>query len=134
MKRHTFDKNITVYCIRATSFPEGILQSHQTLHSKMPYSHERKYFGISRPENGPIVYRAAASELTPGELDDKGLEKFTIRKGGYASLAIKDYMEDIAAIDAAFRELLSQPNIDPDGYCLEWYVSNNEVWCMVPLK
>ena len=134
MDRYTFDKDIAVYCVRATSFPEGILQSHQTLHSKMPYSDERKYFGISRPETGPIVYKAAASELTPGELGDKGLEKFIVRKGEYLTVALKDYLKDVAVIGKTFQQLLSQPDIDPNGYCLEWYVSNSEVWCMVPLK
>lgn len=134
MERYTFNKDITVYCIRATSFPEGILRSHQTLHSKMQYSDERKYFGISRPENGPIAYRAAASELTPGELGDKGLEKFIVRKGEYVTVAIKDYLKDVTVIGKTFQQLLSQPDIDPNGYCLEWYVSSSEVWCMVPLK
>ena len=51
----------------AKSFPEGILEAHQTLHALVPYSQNRKYFGISRPENGNIVYKAAAEELIEGE-------------------------------------------------------------------
>jgi hypothetical protein len=38
------------------------------------------------------------------------------------------------AIDRAFKELLEQPNLDPQGYCVEWYSSNEEsVKCMIRL-
>jgi hypothetical protein len=30
--------------------------------------------------------------------------------------------------------LLTQPNIDPNGYCLEWYLNGKDVRCMVRLK
>jgi hypothetical protein len=63
METIILDKDIKVFYVTASTFPEGILAAHQTLHAKIPYSTERKYFGISRPENnGKIVYRAAAEK------------------------------------------------------------------------
>ena len=29
--------------------------------------------------------------------------------------------------------LISQPDIDPNGYCLEWYLNDMDVRCMVRL-
>ena len=57
----TIARHIGVLCITATSFPSGIMDAHQKQHELIPYTTERKYFGISRPENGGIVYKAAAA-------------------------------------------------------------------------
>ena len=36
----------------------------------------------------------------------------------------------------AFEKLISYPNIDTSGYCIEWYYNDNDVKCMItfPLK
>jgi len=42
-------------------------------------------------------------------------------------------MKDLQSIGKAFHELISQPEIDPNGYCLEWYLNQSDVRCMVRL-
>ncbi|MEO6638588.1 MAG: hypothetical protein ABIN25_09935 [Ginsengibacter sp.] len=59
----------------ADSFPEGIMAAHKKLHSLVPFSTQRKYFGLSRPENGTIMYKASAEEMEEGEA-----EKFECKK------------------------------------------------------
>ncbi|HTF02906.1 MAG TPA: transcriptional regulator, partial [Bacteroidia bacterium] len=118
-----------------TSFPEGILAAHQQLHALVPFSAQRRYFGISHPiENGKIVYKAAAEETSADEAKTLNLEAFTIRSGKYISLVIADYMTNPAHISEAFQQLLAHPGIDPNGYCLEWYLNEKDVRCMVGLK
>ncbi|MDB4925315.1 transcriptional regulator [Mucilaginibacter sp.] len=134
METTTLDKDIKVCYITAASFPDGILAAHQKLHSLIPFSTNRKYFGVSRPENGPIVYRAAAEELEPGEAEKLNLDTLILKKGNYISLTVHDYMRDIPAIDRTFKQLLSQPNLDPQGYCVEWYLSDKDVKCMIRLN
>jgi hypothetical protein len=63
MEKFMLNNNIKVFCVTAKSFPYGVLEAHQTLHSLAPYTKERKYFGKSRPVNGVIVYKSAAEEL-----------------------------------------------------------------------
>jgi predicted transcriptional regulator YdeE len=124
--------DIEVFCIKAKSFPDGILAAHQTLHALVPFSEQRKYFGISRPENGGgIVYKAAAEELKKGELSSHGLEQFTIRKGEYIYIDIPDFMNKIEEIGKTFQQILKDPRIDPQGACIEWYVTKNDCKCMV---
>jgi len=67
METLLLDKDIKVFYITAKSFPDGISEAHQKLHSLIPFSKNRKYFGLSPPENehGTIIYRAADEELTP---------------------------------------------------------------------
>src|SRR5688572_15971980 len=122
METFELENNITVFCVTATSFPEGVLAAHEKLHSYISFSKDRYYFGISRPEGGGgIVYKAAASELEKNELARYGLEKFVIPKGRYLMRILHDYPNNLSAIRPMFDELLADDRIDPNGFCLEWY-------------
>jgi hypothetical protein len=46
---------------------------------------------------------------------------------------IKDFMNDIPAIDKTFHQLLEHPKLAPDGYCLEIYEGDKDVRCLIPL-
>jgi predicted transcriptional regulator YdeE len=135
MEKYRIDKDSTLMCVPATSFPDGVLAAHQQLHSLIPFSTQRKYYGISYGgTNGTIIYKAAAEELTEGEAAEKKLETFILKNGEYNSILIKNYMDDIPAIGKAFTKLLASPNLDPNGYCVEWYLNDRDVKCMVKLK
>ena len=134
METKTVNKGIKVFYVTATSFPDGIKQAHEKLHSLIPFSKDRRYFGISRPENGIIIYRAAAEELNDREAESLNLDTLILKKGNYISLTINNYMKDIPAIGEAFKLLLSNRDIDPQAYCVEWYLSDKDVKCMVRLK
>jgi predicted transcriptional regulator YdeE len=125
------DDDITAYCMKASSFPEGVQQAHQTLHALVPYDRNRKYFGISYPVDGQITYWAAAAELNEGELSKHGLETFVIKKGNYLFVDIKDFMQHIDQIGCTFKELIADERIDPKGACVEWYLDNITCRCMV---
>jgi len=133
METTILDQSADLLCITATSFPEGIQRAHEELHARVPFSENRKYFGISRPENGTIVYRAAAEQLEPGEAEQYQCEQLVLEKGNYISLTIHNYKKDLQRIAIAFEQLLSQKGIDPQGYCVEWYVNETDVTCMVRL-
>ena len=128
-----FDNDIKVLYVQATSFPDGILAAHQKLHGLIPYSTERKYFGISRPEDGVITYKAAAEELQSGESEKLNLDTLTLKKGNYACISVNDYMKDLQSIGNTFNQLLTLPNLDPQGYCVEWYINDKDVKCMIRL-
>lgn len=131
MKEYFLANDIEVFCVAAKSFPDGVLEAHQKLHSFIPFSTDRKYFGLSRAEKKIIIYKAAAGELISGELSKHNLEKFVIPKGKYHSIIIQNFMQNIPAIGKAFETILSHRNIDPNGICVEWYVNDKDVQCMV---
>jgi hypothetical protein len=132
MATFNLENDIVVFCVTATSFPDGVLAAHQKLHSYIPFSKQRDYFGISRPEGGRgIVYKAGATELDKNELSKHGLEKFLIPKGKYLMHVLHNYRNNLAAIGPAFDELLADFRIDPSGFCLEWYVDDNTLRCLV---
>src|SRR5580704_14537854 len=109
MKKIILDKDIAVFCVTARSFPDGILEAHEKLHALVPFSKERGYFGISRPEKGVIVYKAAAEEKTEGEAEKLGCEKFIIQRGQYIYQTIEDYRKDVQQIGKVFQKLTSEP-------------------------
>ena len=131
MEFFTLENDIAVFYISATSFPHGVLAAHQQLHSLVPYSTNRRYFGLSRSEEGVIHYKAATEETEAGEALKYGCETLTIPRGKYLSVRINDYMQDIPAIGKAFQEILTIPGYDPNGYCVEWYLNDTDVLCMV---
>lgn len=135
MEKTILEQDIKVFYVTATSFPQGIGEATQKLHSLFPFSKERKIFGLSRPENnGGIIYRAAAEEMFEGEAQKLKCETLIIPKGKYISILVRDFRKDVMSIDRAFQQLLKQPNLDPQGYCVEQYATDNEaVTCMIRL-
>lgn len=135
METISIEKDIKVFYVSAKSFPDGIMEAHRNLHSIVPFSNDRKYFGLSRPENNSgIVYRAATEEIQEGEAEKYNCESLIIKKGNYISKVISNYRENFQNIGVAFHQLLANPDIDPQGYCVEWYLNENDVNCMVRLK
>lgn len=135
METFTLNEDIQIMYMDASSFPEGILEAHQKLHSLIPFSNERRYFGLSRPEkDGTIRYKAAAEEMHSGEGEKLKCKTLVIKKGTYACIIVKDYVKYIHGIGLAFQRLITRPDIDPEGYCVEWYMNNTDVRCMVRLK
>jgi hypothetical protein len=135
METITIDKDISVFYIQASSFPAGVLEAHQALHAMVPQGGGRRYFGLSRPEGSManIVYKAAAEEMTAGEATTYGLDTIVLQSGRYVSITIRNFRADIPAIGNAFQQLLQQPGIDPQGYCVEQYINDSDVACMVRL-
>jgi hypothetical protein len=131
MENFILEQDIKVFCVTATSFPDGVKSAHEALHSLVLFSRERKYFGLSRPQNGVIIYKAAAEEKKSGEGQSLGCETLVIKSGKYICLTIVDFMNNIPAIGKAFQELLTNPDIDLEGYCVEWYFNEKDVKCMV---
>jgi len=135
MENFTLEKDIKVFCLEAKPFPEGIPAAYQKLQSLLQSAHGRRYFGISRPENGQIVYKAAAEEMEEGEAEKLNCEPFVIKGGQYISIVIIDYLKDVQEIGRVFQQLTAYPGIDPEGYCIEMYAYNDkDVRCMVRLK
>lgn len=134
MENINIDQNIKVFCIQAKSFPEGVLEAFQKMHSLIEFPPQRRNFGISRPENGKIVYRVASEELTKGDLEKHNLTAFVIPKGAYIGIEIKNFRNDLSAIKKAFDKLLTHPDIDKNGYCIENYKGIDDVFCMVRLE
>ena len=135
MKTITIENDIKVFYVTAKTFPDGIGEAIEKLHSLFPFSKERRIFGLSRPENNDgIIYRAAAEEMYDGEAEQLQYNTLIIPKGKYIALEVIDFRKDIMSIDRAFNKILNQPGLDPQGYCIEQYANDKDaVTCMIRL-
>jgi hypothetical protein len=137
MEKRIIEKDIPILYVNANSFPDGILAAFEKLHVHLPFSMEREFYGLSRPEydmNLDIVYKAAAELKTPDEPKKFGLNTMVISKGTYITETVYNFKNDITLIGKAFDKLRQHPDLDPQGYCVEWYLSNDkDVVCMVPI-
>lgn len=66
--------DIKVFYVTASSFPDGIKEAYEKLHAMLPSVKDRKFYGISYPQNGKIVYKAAVEEVSEGEANKYGCE------------------------------------------------------------
>jgi predicted transcriptional regulator YdeE len=132
MDTYIFENDITVYCLTATSFPAGVAAVYNQLHATYPPGNGRTYFGISYPDGkGSLVYKAAVRLNENDAQPSHPFAPFTIKKGTYNSSIIRNFMSDVQSIGRTFQQMIKDPNIDPNGYCLEMYLNPNDVVCMV---
>src|SRR4029077_17173652 len=100
METVILENDIKVFYVTAKSFPQGIGEAVNKLHSLFSFSKERKIFGLSRPENNVgIIYRAAAEEMYDGEAEKVQCKTLLIRKGKYIAIVVNDFRKDIMSID-----------------------------------
>jgi hypothetical protein len=129
------EKDVEVLCVAARSFPEGVKDAFDTLYNKFPSPGDRTFYGISyQGPDGHIVYKAAISLVEDKEAEKYQCETFLIKKGKYISETITDFMNNIPLIGLTFQNLLTDPRVNKEsGYCLERYINQNDVQCMVIL-
>ena len=125
------NNDIHVLCAKARSFPAGIMEAFSRIENADPAFCSRTFYGLSRGNSsGGIDYWAAVEQHEPGEKDKEGLATAVIKEGTYASIEVRNFREDTAAIGTAFRELLKHPQLDRNSFCVEIYENDNVV-CMV---
>lgn len=122
----------TILCVKAASFPDGIMDAFKELNQHLPADDHRIPYGISRPEkNGTIVYRAGVEESFPDEAAESDCESVMLKKGKYIFRRITEWQTKMEMIGNVFGVLLSDPRLDPSSPCVEIYQSQTELICMV---
>lgn len=122
------DRDITVFYIKANSFPDGIAEAQEKFYQLIPPDAGRTYFGVSGWEDDGVLYRAGA-EVKDGETTHLQYETLVLKKGNYMSILVRDYLENIHRIQEAFDSMFTNPDYDPFGYCIEWYLPEGKGGC-----
>lgn len=128
-------KDIQLWCVVATSFPQGVLRAHETLRALLPAQDERKFYGISCPNReGSIVYKAGVEHKADDKADLLKCESLVLKKGIYIGTVIQNFHSNVQQIGEVFQELIANPLIDPEGFCVEVYLNETDVQCMIRLN
>jgi hypothetical protein len=136
MEQVNIPQDIKVVFLKAENFPADVPDTYKKLHALIGEHPDRRYFGISHPDQtGKIQYKAAAEILPSDYFSNNELSRFTIEKGVFSSRYINNHFQDNNCIGDTFNELLRHPQLDPAGYCLEVYknYTDPDVHCMVRL-
>ena len=135
MEKYFIEKPVKVFCVTADDFPSGIKAAHERLHSLLPVTENRKFYGISRGAGkGKIIYKAATAEQYDGEAAEYNCEEFIIQAGNYVGKVLKNWRDDETVVAKTFTQLLSLPDVLPGGYCLEEYLDENDMRCMITVR
>jgi len=133
IEEYKIEKDIAVMYTEAHSFPMGIKDAFDKLYSVLNGSTQRNFYGISSPQNNKeIIYKACAEQITEGEGEKLGLKSMLIPKGNYYCIDLNNFKSNPMVIGKAFETILTQSDIDPEGFCLEIYGENPDtVKCLV---
>jgi hypothetical protein len=134
METYQLKHDIKVFCVEAQSFPKGIKAAFDKLYSLLPNAQDHAIFGISKPENGIIKYRAAANENIEGQARKLGYPTFIIEAGEYLGETLMDWQQNEMMIMSIFNRLIADKRLDGSAHCIEWYKSPTELLCMVLMK
>ncbi len=132
MKIFELEENIPLFCITASSFPQGIPEAFQQLIQKLPTQTDKTFFGIAYPgDSGVMIYKAAVRESFSGEADQYGCESLILQKGSYLTETVRDWKNNTVSIHEVFSQLgAAGKNVEPP--IVEWY-QGADVLCMLRL-
>ena len=86
MEYFNLQTDSNAFCITANTFPDGVLEAHQELHSIVGYNSNRIYLGVSyRNTNGCIIYKAVATR------NEHKMEHITLKKGTYRCKKVNNF-------------------------------------------
>jgi predicted transcriptional regulator YdeE len=138
MEKFKMENDINLFCVRAESFPDGIVAAHEKLKG-ISKNKNQNHFGVSYMDDDAILYMAGEENKGDAPIP-VGCKAFTLKKGTYISFYIRNFAENISAIQDAFKILTDHPRIDPEGCCVEAYLPEGtnmftakDVRCMVRL-
>lgn len=132
MQTFRIEKDVPLFGVQAGSFPDGVGQAWQDLHKLLPATNGRRFFGISHgTKDGGIVYTACVEEVFGGEAESLGCRRWVLPKGEYIGETIHGFMQQLPKIGETFRALLSRNDYDKAGACVEQYLNDADVVCMI---
>lgn len=132
MEKIILDHDINVFGMQVTTFPMGVAEAFDKLVKMLSGGFDRSFYGISFMEpGGKMVYIAAAEEREQGEAEKYHCEKYIVEKGVYTAEKITGWRQQIHCIKDAFHRLVQEKNMDMEKPAVEWYKSEEEMFCMV---
>lgn len=133
MKVIRLEKARKVFGLQVKTFPEKVGEAFDILSKQIPNGLERSYYGISWIEGTTIVYYAAAEQKEEGEAAKYNAREFTIDSGNYLCEELFEWMKKTESIKDIFERMMSDPRVDKTKPAVEWYKSDQEMWCMIKI-
>ncbi len=134
MEKYTLTEDLKVFGIQVDKFPTGIGEAFDKLVKMIPEGFKRSYYGIAEMMNKGMIYRATAEEKQEGEAEKYGCENYTIEKGEYLTVTLRDWQSKTNTINSIFHNMIQDDKVDRTKPSIEWYKNEHEMLCMLKLK
>jgi hypothetical protein len=132
MEIYNQPEDIVVFGVQVKTFPNGIKGAFESL---MKTFGNRTYYGISWfGENDSIKYYAMVPEAFEDEAKQYDYETLLVRKGEYYTETLYHWLSKVDSIREVFHELMPGHRPDENHPCVEWYVSGDEMLCMIKVS
>ena len=128
------DNGKKVFGVRVKTFPNKIGEAFDALRNQIPEGEKRTYYGISWMENNSVVYYVAVEQKDDDEARKFNGREFTIGNGKYIREIVTDWMPKVGSIKDIFTAMMADPGVDLTKPAIEWYKSDQEMWCMMKLR
>ncbi|CAA9532092.1 MAG: hypothetical protein AVDCRST_MAG96-3633 [uncultured Segetibacter sp.] len=134
MEKYNVLNDVKVFGVQVKTFPEGIGEAFDDLLKMLPEGFNRSFYGISEMTEKGFVYKAVAEEKHDNEANIYNCERSIIEKGEYLVAPVRDWRKKTDSIKYVFQEMMHNSSVDKTRPCIEWYINNDEMWCMVKSK
>jgi len=134
MEKYLLQNDVKVFGVEVKTFPNGIGETFDSLVKMLPGGFDRSFYGISFMKDGAMAYVAGAEEKFIGEARKYNCERYTVERGEYLTVRVKDWRKKTDQIGNVFREMMRDPSVDKTKPGVEWYKNNDEMLCMVRSK
>lgn len=131
MEKYYLKDDLKVFGVQVKTFPIGIGEAFDALIGRLPEGLGRSYYGISYVTDKGIVYLAVTAEMFEGEAEKYHYDRFTIAKGNYRTITVRDWSKKTDKIKDVFQEIMKDECPDENRPCVEWYKDDKEMMCMV---
>lgn len=131
MEIYHLEHDLTVYGFPVETFPEGIGEAFDKLINLLPPAGTRPYYGISACTPVGILYLAAALIKPDEKPEQYSLQAYVINKGNYLAEKVVDWQSKTQSINGIFRKMVEDSRCDQIKPCVEVYLNDQEMLCLV---
>ena len=122
-----------VIAVEAATFPDDIGEAWKRLEALYPPRKGRRFYGLTRFDEGELRYFAAVVPPTPEADAPAGFVRLTMQGGLYARVKLEGWPERTGEFAQVFDYLMERFELSPGGYSVEFYRSHREAHLMIPV-
>ncbi len=134
-------ENEPLMCLKSPNGIPGASETFDELEKRIGSLKGRRFYGLSRMENGKEEYFACVRVEAGDEPEKLGLSEVVFEAGRYDREVIRDWSskwdgDNIEGLPEIFGEMAkgNETMIDESRFSVEYYRSQKELYVYIPLK
>jgi hypothetical protein len=121
-------------CLKSPDGPSSAEDTFRRLESHLSSLKGRKFYGLSKLENGNLTYLACVNMEKDDDGDINGGQIIILEKGTYVREKISDWKKNLEQIPAVIDRVAAESTVNSERYVIEFYRSERELFLLIPIK